>query len=116
MPASARGGGGARPFLGFFGLLLFPPGLAGRHSLGCRRDLARPASRRLACGGGVLSQHDRLGGIGDLDPELLEALLHAPVELALNTPAAGIGTSDLADDRHHGAVDLVDAPELAVAP
>src|SRR5207237_1202120 len=45
----------------------------------------------------------------------LEALLHAAVELALDRPAARLGAADLADDRHHRAVDLVDAPQLKIA-
>src|SRR4051812_35642846 len=58
---------------------------------------------------------DGLGGRCDLDAVVLEALLHATVEFALHRPAAGLGAADLADDRHHGAVDLVDAPELEIA-
>src|SRR3954471_2204176 len=58
---------------------------------------------------------DGLGGGCDLDAVVLETLLHAAVEFALHRPAAGLGAADLADDRHHGAVDLVDAPELEIA-
>src|SRR5206468_3936923 len=58
---------------------------------------------------------DGLGGGCDLDAVLLEALLHAAVELALDRPAAGFGAADLADDRDHRAVDLVDAPEFEIA-
>src|SRR3954454_2591227 len=58
---------------------------------------------------------DSLGRGCELDSALLETLLHAAVELALDRPAAGLAAPDLADDRHHCAIDLVDAPEFEVA-
>jgi hypothetical protein len=45
--------------------------------------------------------------VRDRDPLRLESLSHAPVELALNGPPAGIGAFDLTDDRHPGRADLV---------
>jgi len=57
---------------------------------------------------------DGLGGGCDLDAALLEAQLHAAVEFALDRPAARFGAADLADDRHHGTIDLVDAPQFEV--
>src|ERR1700722_1059976 len=49
------------------------------------------------------------------DSAFLEAPLHATVELALDRPAAAVGASNLADDRHHRAVHLVDPPQFEVA-
>ena len=42
--------------------------------------------------------------------DLLEPLLHAPIEVALHGPTAGIGADHLAEHRDTAAVDLVDAP------
>src|SRR5262249_53678509 len=58
---------------------------------------------------------DGLGGGSNLDSVFLEAQLHAAIELALNRPTAAVGATDLADDRHHRTIHLVDAPKLEIA-
>src|SRR3954471_13152158 len=58
---------------------------------------------------------DGLSRMRHFDAALLEAPLHAAVEFALHRPAATVGTADLADDRHHLAIDLVDAPQFEIA-
>src|SRR6266481_4114063 len=57
---------------------------------------------------------NRLGWAGDLDPQLLEAQLHLPIEFTLNRPAAGVGAWDLSHNRCHRTIDLVYAPKFKV--
>src|SRR6187402_3051249 len=72
------------------------PGHLLRRHLGRLRDLHQDG---LPCG-------------REFDSGVLKFLLHAPVELALHRPAPAVGATDLADDRDHRAVDLVDAPQF----
>src|SRR6266404_4714837 len=51
----------------------------------------------------------------DFDSALLESSLHAAVEFALHWPATAVGAANLADDRGHRAVHLVDAPQFEIA-
>src|SRR6202171_1392959 len=51
----------------------------------------------------------------DFDSALLESSLHAAIEFALHWPATAVGAANLADDRRHRAVHLVDAPQFEVA-
>src|SRR5258708_27798571 len=51
----------------------------------------------------------------DFDSALLESSLHAAVEFALHWPATAVGAANLADDRRHRAVHLVDAPQFEIA-
>src|SRR6202165_1068231 len=51
----------------------------------------------------------------DFDSALLELSLHATVEFALHWPATAVGAANLADDRRHRAVYLVDAPQFEIA-
>src|SRR5882757_1335897 len=51
----------------------------------------------------------------DFDSALLESSLHAAIEFALHWPATAVGAANLADDRCHRAVHLVDAPQFEFA-
>src|ERR1700733_14257977 len=66
--------------------------------------------------GGCWDLHQNgLSSGSDLDSALLESPLHAAVEFALHRPATAVGAANLADDRRHRAVHLVDAPQFEIA-
>src|ERR1700722_1357301 len=66
--------------------------------------------------GGCWDLHQNgLSSGSDLDSALLESPLHAAVEFALHRPATAVGAANLADDRRHRAVYLVDAPQFKIA-
>src|SRR6202011_3369392 len=76
--------------------------LADRVSLPARDRCGNPHQNGLTCG-------------CDFDSALLESPLHAAVEFALHRPATAVGAANLADDRRHRAVHLVDAPQFEIA-
>jgi hypothetical protein len=87
-------------------------------SLGGHSRLSGCPLRHLPGGGVGRRRHlhqNALARMRHFDAALLEAPLHAAVEFALHGPMAAVGAADLADDRHHLAVHLVDAPEFKIA-
>src|SRR5258707_14574222 len=82
------------------------------------RLASRPSSHRIR---GYVGRRGNLHQNGltcgcNFDSALLESsLLHAAVEFALHWPATAVGAANLADDRRHRAVHLVDAPQFEIA-